>query len=107
VTIAKAIRDERDSHDEREGYKVFTTADLMKKGYPGTGGGEIYAVFEVESDLAFARQEWSGEKLMEVIREFENRPTYQKREIRNLGRNSPFPRVLNLRELLKAAKSEL
>jgi hypothetical protein len=85
------------------GYRVFTAGDLRNNGYPGTAGGEIYAVFEVSEDSAYAGLEWNGAVLMRVITEFEARMKH--RSLLTLGRTSPYPRVLNLRELLKALKS--
>lgn len=84
------------------GYRVFTAGDLRNSGYPGTAGGEIYAVFEVSEDPAYAGFEWNGAVLMRVINEFEARIKHKSPAF--LGRTSPYPRVLNLRELLKALK---
>ena len=82
------------------GYRVFTAGDLRDRGYPGTAGGEIYAVFEVEEDPAYAGHRWDGSKLMRVLSEFE---AHMKRKAPvPPGRTSAYPRVLNLRELLKA-----
>jgi hypothetical protein len=83
------------------GYKVFTAEELMAKGYPGPGG-DVYAVFEVEKDQAYKDQEWDGAELQKVLKEFESRRTYRK--LASLGHNSAVPRVLSLRELLKAIK---
>lgn len=85
------------------GYRVFTANDLRNSGYPGTAGGEIYAVFEVIEDPEYAGFEWNGEILMQVITEFEGRMKHK--ALTSLGRTSPYPRVLSLRELLKALKS--
>jgi len=67
---------------------------------PETTGGEIYAVFEVEEDPAWKFQDWNGAKIMDVIEAYESSVRY--RLVSNLGRTSPYPRVLPLRELLKA-----
>lgn len=82
------------------GYKVFTAEDLKAKGYPGPASGDIYAVFEVAPDNVFKYQKWDGRKLQEVMTAFESRRNY--RSLKALGRLSPLPRVLSLRELLKA-----
>lgn len=82
------------------GYKVFTADDLKAKGYPGRAQGEIYAVFEVERDESYADVEWSGQELVKVIRKFEERRSYRKISDRELA----DPRVLSLRELLRAMK---
>lgn len=84
------------------GYRVFTANDLRRKAYPGAAGGEIYAVFEVGDDPDFAGREWNGTVLMDVLEEFEARIKH--RTAAALGRTSPYPRVLSLRELLKALR---
>ena len=83
------------------GYKVFTAEELERLGYP-KGKGEIYAVFEVEEDQAYTGQEWDGPELQKVLQEFESRRGYRKPG--SLGRTSAFPRVLSLKELLRAMK---
>lgn len=83
------------------GYKVFTAEELINRGYPGPTG-EIYAVFEVEKDPAYSGQEWDGAKLQEVLRAYESRRTY--RAVNSLRRASALPRILSLRELLKAVR---
>lgn len=85
------------------GYRVLTAGDLRHSGYPGTAGGEIYAVFDVNEDPTYAGLEWNGAALMRVITGFEARMKH--RPPLTLGRTSPYPRVLSLRELLKALKS--
>lgn len=84
------------------GYKVFTADDLKAKGFPGSTSGDIYAIFEVVPDRLFAEQEWDGRKLQEVMTAFESRRKY--RELKALGSQSAFPRVLPLQELLKAMR---
>jgi predicted component of viral defense system (DUF524 family) len=88
--------------ERKPGYKVFTAGDLKAKGYPGSAGGDIYAVFEVVPDLIFDGQKWDGRKLQDVMTEFESRRKY--RELKALGSLSAFPRVLSLQELLKAMR---
>ena len=84
------------------GYKVFTSEDLKAKSYPGPAKGEIYAIFEVVPDPVFDGRKWDGRKLQEVMTEFESRKRY--REVKALGNLSALPRVLSLKELLKAMK---
>jgi predicted component of viral defense system (DUF524 family) len=84
----------------KPGYKVFTAEDVKAKGYPGPASGDIYAIFEVVPDPVFEGQRWDGAKLQAVMKAFESRRKY--REINGLGRSSALPRVLSLRELLKA-----
>lgn len=82
------------------GYKVFTDAELKNTGYPGLAGGEIYALFEVEPDPDWAAVEWHRKRLIRAIRDFESRIRYKL--VKNIGRRSSFPRILPLRDLLKA-----
>jgi hypothetical protein len=84
------------------GYRVFPVEDLLKRGYPGRGGGDIYAVFEVVEDRVYADQEWYGAALIQLIEVFEARRKH--RENIPLGPTSSDPRVLSLRDLLKALK---
>jgi hypothetical protein len=84
-----------------QGFKVFTSEELASRGYPGPKG-EIYGVFEVERDSAYAEQEWDGPILQKVLKDYESRRTY--RQIESLGRTSAFPRVISLKELLRAMK---
>ena len=84
------------------GYKVFTADDLKAKGYPGSASGDIYAVFEVAPDPIFNDRQWDGRKLQEVMTAFESRRKYRK--LKALGSLSALPRVLSLRELLKAMR---
>jgi predicted component of viral defense system (DUF524 family) len=91
--------------ERKPGYKIFTANDLKERGYPGSGRGEIYAIFEVESDPTFDAQRWDGMKLQEVMKAFESRRKY--RQIEFLGRSSAIPRVISLKELLRALSNDL
>ena len=82
------------------GYKVYTDAELKATGYPGLAGGEIYALFEVEPDPEWAAVTWHRRKLLRAIRDFESRIRHKL--VKNVGRRSAFPRILALRDLLKA-----
>ncbi len=84
------------------GYKVFTAADLVRTGYPGAASGEIYAVFEVEEDPEWRNREWDGRKLMDLLEEHEAKRKHK--ALKPLGRRSANPRILSLRDLLKAIK---
>jgi predicted component of viral defense system (DUF524 family) len=84
------------------GYRVFTASDLQKRNYPGTAAGEIYAVFEVDEDPSYAGFEWDGARLIRMLEEFEARIRHK--PAGSLGRTSPYPRVVSLRELLKALR---
>ena len=85
--------------ERKPGYKVFTADDLKAKGFPGSARGEIYAIFEVAPDPVFNGQKWNGQKLQEVMTQFEARRNYRK--MKALKSLSALPRVLSLRELLK------
>jgi hypothetical protein len=89
-------------NEGKPGYKVFTAADLKSRGYPGSAGGDIYAIFEVKADPVFAGRRWDGSKLQDVMTAFESRRAY--RSMKALGRLSAVPRVLSLQELLKAMR---
>lgn len=81
------------------GYRVFTTDDLLKRGYPGKAGGDIYAVFEVEADPNYTDFRWDAKALREVLAtaKAKQRGT----ALAPIGRDvSPYP--TSLRELLKA-----
>jgi hypothetical protein len=82
------------------GYKVYTGNELKATGYPGLAAGEIYAVFEVEHDLDWSAVEWNSKGLIRAIRDFESRIRHKL--VRNIGRRSAYPRILPLRDLLKA-----
>ena len=84
----------------KPGYKVFTAKDLTATGYPGAAAGEIYAVFEVERDPAYAGRKWHEAEVTNQIKAFESRRAY--RQVSTLHRRSPDPRVLSLQELLRA-----
>lgn len=69
----------------------------------------IYALFRTRPDPAFETQAWDGEKLKSCIEAFEkdrrNRlplPVPELDDPINLGRTSPYPRILALRDVLKA-----
>ena len=85
------------------GYRVFTAEELRGGGYPGRASGAIYAVFDVREDPEYAGREWDGAILMDVLEEFEARMKHK--PAAPLGRTSPHPRVLSLRELLKALRA--
>jgi predicted component of viral defense system (DUF524 family) len=84
----------------KPGYKVYSASDLKAKGYPGAAGGEIYAVFEVEPDAAYAGRKWDELGVTNQIKAFESRRAY--RQVNTLHRRSPDPRVLSMKDLLMA-----
>lgn len=59
----------------------------------------IYALFRTRRDPNYGAQIWDGAKLMDLIEAFES--DARNRLVTNLGRTSPYPRILPLRDLLK------
>jgi hypothetical protein len=82
------------------GYKVFSSEELRHRDYPGRAKGAIYAVFEVAEDSKYAGRGWNGGILIKVIEEYEARMKH--RPPVSLGRTSAYPRVLSVRDLVKA-----
>lgn len=60
----------------------------------------IYALFKTASDPVSESQGWRGESLMDKIECFES--DVRNKPIANVGRTSPYPRILPLRDVLKA-----
>ncbi|PYS82863.1 MAG: hypothetical protein DMF70_07470 [Acidobacteria bacterium] len=60
----------------------------------------IYALFRCRPDFRFADQIWHEQRVMELIEAFET--DARNKLIENVGRTSPYPRILPLRDLLKA-----
>ena len=86
----------------KPGYKVYTASDLLATDYPGAARGEIYAVFEIEPDHTYTGRTWDEAEVTQRILAFESRRKY--RQIDSLGRRSADPRVLSLKELLRAMR---
>lgn len=60
----------------------------------------IYALFRCRRDSMFADQIWHEQRVMELIEEFEK--DARNKLVENVGRTSAYPRILALRDLLKA-----
>ena len=60
----------------------------------------IYVVFRCRPDFRFAGQIWRADRLMELIEAFET--DARNKLVENVGRTSPYPRILPLRDLLRA-----
>lgn len=101
------------------GFRVFTRAQLRAElakhakglgvtAWERTAGVDddefIYAVFRTSADSAFSGQRWNAEGVMRQIEECES--DVRNRPVVNLGRSSPYPRVLTLRGLLSACEGE-
>jgi hypothetical protein len=97
------------------GLRVYTRAQLRAElqnrvGARGVAAWEtsaaaddeehIYAVFRTRTDPTYAGQQWDGAALMDLIEAFES--DARNTLVINLGRTSPYPRIISLRDLLKA-----
>lgn len=97
------------------GFRVFTRSQLRAELQQHAGGSgvsawaagagaddeeNIYALFRTRSDPGYDSQEWSGDKVMELVEAFET--DARNTLVANVGRTSPYPRILPLRDLLKA-----
>ncbi len=99
------------------GYRVYTRkelrAELLKhpqgksvaKWVEQEGADDeenIYALFKTRPDIIFGQQAWDGDKVMSLIEEFETNA--RNKLVENVRRSSPYPRMLPLRDVLKAKK---
>lgn len=96
------------------GFRVFTRtqlrSELARSGAKGVAAWEaaagadddehIYALFKTGPDPAYAGVKWDGGALMGLIEAFES--DARNKPVENLGRTSPYPRIIPLRDLLKA-----
>jgi predicted component of viral defense system (DUF524 family) len=97
------------------GFRVFTRTQLraeLRAHVKGVGVAaweavaradddeSIYALFRTSADPAFEGQRWDTAAVMGLIEQFES--DLRNRPVENLGRTSPYPRILSLRDLLKA-----
>ena len=60
----------------------------------------IYALFRTTIDPTSAGQTWRGDELMALIERFES--DRRNKPVENVGRTSSYPRILPLRDMLKA-----
>jgi predicted component of viral defense system (DUF524 family) len=60
----------------------------------------IYALFKTAGNPATDSQCWQGEVLLDLIEKFES--DARNKQVTNVGRTSPYPRILPLRDVLKA-----
>lgn len=96
------------------GFRVFTRTQLRAElNSHAKGGGVsawsasaekddeefIYALFRTRADTTLSNQNWQGEELMRKIESFES--DLRNKLVTNIGRTSPYPRLLPLKELLK------
>lgn len=90
------------------GFKVYTGDELAshhKYKSARTENDYIYAVFSVQEDVHFESCSWDNDKLLGVIKSFEERN--KSKSLKTLGHTSAYPRILSLRELLKASYSSI
>ncbi len=100
------------------GFRVYTRSQLRTElksriGVTGVAAWEnsaepgdeeqIYALFKTQQDTAFQGIVWNGSALMDLIEAFEAEA--RNRPLVNLGRMSPCPRLISLRDLLKVGDS--
>ncbi len=96
------------------GFRVFTRNQLRSElgahakgagvaAWQATAGSDdeetIYALFKTKPDAAFTGQNWDADDLMNQIEKFES--DVRQKPVENVGRTSPYPRLLPLRDLLK------
>ena len=99
------------------GFRVFTRSQLRTKlkqhakgkgvaaweAFAGKDDEEhIYALFKTAGNPATESQSWHGEELLDLIERFET--DARNKPVVNVGRTSAYPRVLSLRDVLKARK---
>ena len=60
----------------------------------------LYALFKTRSDTMWEGVRWHGQRLMNLIEKFES--DVRNKLVENVGRTSPYPRILDLRDLLNA-----
>ena len=62
----------------------------------------IYALFKTTADERSTGQEWDADEMMRQLSEFES--DARNKPVENLGHASAYPRILSLRNLLKARR---
>jgi hypothetical protein len=98
-----------------QGFHIFTRAQLRRElaahakgagvaAWQASAGNDdeehIYALFKTRADPDFQGQEWDADEVMKQTEAFESH--LRQGPVANLGRTSPYPRFLSLRNLLKA-----
>ncbi len=85
---------------QHEHYMLLANSEQWRQWKLPAVRGEIYALFEVEPDPEWADVEWHPIRLIRSIRDFESRIRHKL--VKNIGRRSAYPRIIPLRDLLKA-----
>ena len=98
-----------------QGFRVYTRSQLRAELNARAGGmgiaswqdsagsdddEYIYALFRTTLDHTYDGQGWNDEMVMGLIENFES--DARNRLVENVGRTSPYPRILSLKDLLKA-----
>jgi len=101
------------------GFRIFTRSQLrieLKQHAKGQGVAawealagidedeHIYALFKTADDPVFAALAWRGDALLDEIERFES--DARNKPVANVGRTSPYPRILPLRDVLKSRQSQ-
>ena len=99
------------------GFHVFTRAQLRSElrqhakgkgvaSWDATIGKDddetIYALFKTTADSDWSGQQWNGDRLMKSIEQFET--DARNTLVDNIGRTSPYPRILSLKDVLCACR---
>ena len=84
------------------GCRILGDGDLVTMGYPFMRSGGMHAVFDVETDPHWAGAQWGARDLIRSIRDFEASIRYKL--VRNVGRQSLFPRIAPLALLINTMK---
>jgi hypothetical protein len=99
------------------GFRVFTRAQLRAElqdhakgkgvaAWEASAGRDdeeyIYALFRTTIDRASVGKEWRGGELMDQVERFES--DLRNKPVENVGRTSPYPRILPLRDVLRARR---
>lgn len=102
-------------HLREVGFRVFTRTQLRTElaqyakgrgvaAWMSAAGKEddefIYALFKTSMDPDWADQSWHGARLLDLIEQFES--DLRNKPVENVGRTSSYPRILPLRDVLKA-----
>ena len=97
-----------------QGFRIFTRTQLRAElsahakgagvaAWQASAGRDddehIYALFKTKADDSFQGQAWNADEVMKQIEAFES--DVRQKPVENLGRTSPNPRLLTLRDLLK------
>jgi hypothetical protein len=89
----------------KPGYRIFSDNDVRALGYPLAQSNNVYAVFDLEVDQGFISFRWTSKNLFRAIKQFEKMERFK--IAKNIGRQSNFPRMLSLANLLEANRKAI